>query len=249
MKRANADRTPCRVFLAGATGVIGRRLAPLLVKHGFSVIGTTRSDAGADVLRALGAAPVIVDVYDAQALLRAVTSAHLDVVVHQLTDLAGLADPGRLPEALARNARIRREGTRNLVDAALAARVPRLVAQSIAWVYAPGPQPHGESDPLLDGAAGVTAAGVHALEDAVLHEAALTGIVLRYGKLYGPGTNKDRPVDDDLSVHVDAAAIAALLAINKGQHGAYNIVEVDRVVDCRKARDELEWEPSFRLDA
>lgn len=249
MKRTNADRTPCRVFLAGATGVIGRRLVPLLVKRGFSVIGTTRSDAGADVLRTLGAAPVNVDVYDAPALLRAVSSARPEVVVHQLTDLAGLADPGRLPEALARNARIRREGTRNLVDAALAARVPRLVAQSIAWVYAPGPQPHSETDPLLDSAAGVTAAGVRALEDVVLNEFALTGIVLRYGKLYGPGTDKDRPVEDDLSVHVDAAAMAALLAIDKGRRGAYNIVEVDRVVDCRKARDELGWKPSFRLDA
>lgn len=211
------------------------------------MIGTTRSSVGADVVRSLGATAAVVDVYDAPALLRAVADARPDLVIHQLTDLSGLDDPNRLPEVLARNARMRVEGTRNLVAAAVAARVRRIVAQSIAWVYAPGSLPHRESDPLLEAAAGATPAGVRALEDAVLGDPSLTGLVLRYGRFYGPGTGKDRPADDGLSVHVDAAASAALLAIDRGERGAYNIADVDRTVDCARARRELGWAASFRL--
>jgi len=238
------------VFLAGASGVIGRRLVPLLIRNGFVVTGTTRSHDRATLLKTLGANPVIVDVFNAEVLMRAVTTARPDVVIHQLTDLSALSDPGTMEEALRRNALIRRIGTANLVAAALAAHVSRFIAQSIAWVYAPGPTPHVESDPLDLGAApprSVTIEGVAALEGAVLSDPRLEGIVLRYGKLYGPGTGDEHPADRQLSVHVDAAAQASLLAITKGRRGTYNISEPDIAVTCEKARRELGWNARFRL--
>src|SRR5436309_4011950 len=130
-----------RIFLAGATGAIGKRLVPLLRKTGHHVVGTTRSTAKADALRAAGVEAVVVDVFDAAALANAVSAARPDVVMHQLTDLPPGLDPSRMAEAGPRNARMRSEGTENLVRAALASGVPRLIAQSIAWMYAPGSQP------------------------------------------------------------------------------------------------------------
>src|SRR5215471_10380081 len=137
-----------KIFLAGATGAIGRRLVPLLLNARHCVIGTTRSITKVDGLRAAGVDPVVVDAFDAQGLSAAVFEARPDIIVHQLTDLPPGLDPSQMTEGTRRNARMRREGTQNLVAAALAAGVHRLVAQSIAWVYAPGPEPHGEDDPL-----------------------------------------------------------------------------------------------------
>ena len=238
-----------RVFLAGAAGAIGRRLVPLLVAEGFQVIGTTRSACKAEALRVLGAEPVIVDVFDRTALARAVRAARPDVVVHQLTDLPPGLDPGQMSDAVRRNARLRADGTRNLVQAALAAQVPRLVAQSIAWAYAPAAEPHGEDDPLdLDagGDRGVSVGGVAALEKAVLGSPPLAGVVLRYGRLYGPGTGADAP-PATLPLHVDAAAFAALLAITSGAPGLYNIAELTPQVATGKAERELGWTAGFRL--
>jgi nucleoside-diphosphate-sugar epimerase len=129
-----------RIFLAGAAGVIGR-LTPLLVANGHSVWGATRSPNNCEFLRKLGARPVVVDVFDAAALAAAVLEAEPEIVIHQLTDLSVLLDPAKRSAALARNARIRDEGTRNLVAAARKAGARRLVAQSIAWAYAPGARP------------------------------------------------------------------------------------------------------------
>ena len=143
-----------RIFLAGASGAIGRRLTPLLHSAGHYVCGSTRSKANADALRSLGADPVVVDVFDASALSRAVASARPDVVIHQLTDLPKDLNPLEMGAAIVRTARIRSEGTRNLVRAAIAAGARRLVAQSIAWAYAPGAEPHAETDPLDTGAEG-----------------------------------------------------------------------------------------------
>src|SRR5439155_13518484 len=137
-----------RIFLAGATGAIGRRLVPLLLGAGHDVVGTTRSMSKADALRAAGVEPAVLDVFDAAGLARAVSAARPEIVVHQLTDLPPGLDPSRMAEGTLRNARMRREGTENLVAAALQAGVPRLVAQSIAWMYAPGREPHTEEDPL-----------------------------------------------------------------------------------------------------
>jgi nucleoside-diphosphate-sugar epimerase len=137
-----------RIFLAGAAGVIGRRLTPLLLAHGHSVWGATHSPDKSEFLLKLGARPILVDVFDADALATAVLEAEPEIVIHQLTDLAVVHDPAKRSSALARNARIREEGTRNLVTAARKAGARRLIAQSIAWAYAPGPRPFREDHPL-----------------------------------------------------------------------------------------------------
>ena len=237
-----------RIFLAGAAGVIGKRLAPLLRDAGHHVVGTTRSTSKAEALRAAGVEPVIVDVFDAPALLRAVSAARPDIVIHQLTDLPPGLDPARMADAALRNARIRREGTGNLVAAALAAGVQRLVAQSIAWMYAPGHEPHGEDDPLdvrATGTRAITADGVATLERLTVASPPISGIVLRYGHLYGPGTGSDAA--DAPALHVDAAASAALLAIEKPRRGIYNIAEPNGYLSTDKAQRELGFDPSFRL--
>src|SRR4051812_27952574 len=135
---------PKCVFIAGASGAIGRPLCRLLVGDGWRVIGTTRSTDKARDLEALGAEPAIVDVFDAAALHRAVVRARPEVVIHQLTDLPRRMDPVVMQEAAGRNARIREVGTKHLVAAALAAGAKRMVAQSIAFAYAPAPGPYRE---------------------------------------------------------------------------------------------------------
>lgn len=238
-----------RIFLAGATGAIGQRLVPLLRAAGHDVAGTTRFKAKAAMLRALGAEPVVVDVFDAEALKQAVAAAKPDIIIHQLTDLPPGLDPAKMADALVRNARIRDEGTRNLVQAALAAGARRMIAQSIAWIYAPGDLPHRESDPLkveADGSYNVSIAGVVALETQTLQSPPLDGIVLRYGQLYGPGTGRNAP-QGDAPVHVDAAAQAALLAIDHGAPGIYNIAEPNALVATDKARRDLGFDARFRL--
>ena len=135
-----------KIFLAGATGAIGRRLVPLLLNARHYVIGTTRSTTKADGLRAVGVEPLVIDVFDTPALSAAVLEAHPDIVVHQLTDLPPGLDPSQMTEGTQRNARMRSQGTQSLVAAALGAGVRRLVAQSIAWMYAPGKEPHSEDD-------------------------------------------------------------------------------------------------------
>jgi len=238
-----------RIFLAGASGAIGSRLTPLLHSAGHYVCGSTRSEAKAGVLRSLGADPVVVDVFAATALSRAVAAARPDVVIHQLTDLPKNLEPRLMAQAIPRNARIRSEGTRNLVRAAIAAGARRLIAQSIGWAYAPGPEPHAESDPLdadAEGDRGITLRGVIALEELTLQSPPLAGIVLRYGQLYGPGTHSAQP--SNLSpVHVDAAAHAAVLAITRGGPGAYNIAQPNQHIATEKARRELGWNADFRI--
>lgn len=239
-----------RLFLAGAAGAIGRRLAPRLVASGWRVAGTTRSREKAPMLERLGVEPVVVDVFDAEALREAVARARPSVVVHQLTDLPPGLDPDKMAEALPRNARIRDEGTRNLVGAAVHAGARQLIAQSIAFVYADGPLPHREEDPLAveaEGDFGLTARGVASLERQVL-EAPLEGIVLRYRLLYGPGTGFDAPAGPG-PVHVDAAAKAAELALDPhAPPGVYNIAEEDGAVSSDKAKRLLGWSPDWRAD-
>jgi nucleoside-diphosphate-sugar epimerase len=227
-----------RIFLAGAGGVIGRSLTPLLVRAGHKVTGTTRSADKADAIAALGAAPVVVDVFDAQALKAAVAAATPDVVIHQLTDLAFAPGTPRYAEGLERNARLRIEGTRNLAAAAKAMGVTRFIAQSISFIYKPAPGLRVESDPLDDDAAkAATVDGVRILEETTL--AMPEGIVLRYGLLYGPGTwSPDKPIKPP-SVHVDAAAQACLLALTKGKPGLYNVAEDDGYCSSEKAKRDF----------
>ena len=236
-----------KIFLAGAGGAIGRRLTPLLIAAGHQVTGTTRSADKTEALRVLGAEPAVVDVFDAEALTRAVKTAAPQVVMHQLTDLAFAPGSARYEEGLARNARLRIEGTRNLAVAARTAGVRRLIAQSIAFVYAPGPGPRVESDPLLaaEGAAARTVEAVAALEREVL--AMPEGIVLRYGFFYGPGTWSPEGRSRTPAVHVDAAAQAALLAVTRGKPGIYNVAEDDPALTSEKARRELGFDAGFRI--
>ena len=240
-----------RIFLAGAAGAIGLRLSRLLVARNFQVTGTTRSPERADQLRAIGVEPVLVDVFDAAALAQSVLAAQPDVVMHQLTDLSGGFDEPHRKETLARNAHIRREGTANLIRAALGAGARRIVAQSIAWMYRPRTPPYRESDPLMceaEGDAGISLGGAKALESQVLNTQGIEGVVLRYGTLYGPGTGNDKPHGPS-AVHVDAAAYAAMLAAERGEPGLYNIAEPGGEVDSSKAVRELGWSVDFRLPA
>jgi nucleoside-diphosphate-sugar epimerase len=240
-----------RIFLAGAAGVIGRRLTPLLVLMGHQVTGTTRSADKAAQIEAMCGQPVVVDAFDADALTAAVIAARPDAVIHQLTDLPSAPGTPGYEDAQKRNVHLRTEGTRNLMAAAIAAGVKRAIAQSIAFVYARGAGARHESDPLDTAAQGIrtlTVAGVMALEDAVLRTPGIDGLVLRYGYLYGPGTWYEKPVKSP-SLHVDAAAHAALLALTRGAPGIYNIAEDDGAVAIAKARATLGFDPAIRLDS
>ncbi|NIE81104.1 NAD(P)-dependent oxidoreductase [Asaia sp. As-1742] len=235
------------LFLAGATGTIGSRLVPLLLAEKWRVVGTTRSTEKATRLRERGVEPVVVDVFESAALIDAVAATKPEIVVHQLTDLPPRLDPARMVEATARNARIRDEGTRNLVEAAIRAGVRHFIAQSVAFAYAEGPTPHTEEDALAieaEGRAGISARGVASLETQVL-SAPFVGAVLRYGRLYGPGTGFETPAGL-APLHVDSAANAALLALLHGARGIYNFAEDDGAVSSEKAKRELNWSADWR---
>jgi nucleoside-diphosphate-sugar epimerase len=236
-----------RVFFAGAGGAIGRRLTPLLRAAGHSVVGTTRSVGKADAIAGLGAEPVVVDVFDAGELARVVGTVRPDAVIHQLTDLAFTPDSPQYAEGLARNARLRVDGTPNLVAAAQSAGVKRVVAQSIAFIYAPGADARVESDSLLptEGEMAQSVSAVASLEAAV--QSMPEGIVLRYGFFYGPGTwSPDKPSRAP-AIHIDAAAQATLLALNKGKPGIYNIAEDDASLSSEKAKRDLGFDAQFRI--
>lgn len=235
------------IFLAGASGAIGRQLAPLLIADGWQVIGTTRSADKTRLLRDLGVEPVVVDVFDAASLHGALADCRPEIVIHQLTDLPYALEASKMTAALARNARLRDEGTRNLVEAAVLAGAKRLIAQSISFIYAEGSSPHREEDPFLaetHPVYGETVHGVASLERQVLN-AQLDGIVLRYGLIYGSGTGFDTPIAPG-SVHVSAAAKAAQLAISKGVPGIYNVAENDGSVLTEKATKILGWDAAWR---
>jgi nucleoside-diphosphate-sugar epimerase len=237
------------VFLAGASGAIGRQLSPLLVANGWRVVGITRSEQKTSLLREMGVEPVVMDVYDAAGLKQLLLDVRPDVVFHQLTDLPYALEASRMGEALVRNARLRDEGTRNLVTAAVDAGAKRLIAQSLSFVYDDGPTPHHETDPLLPLTHipyGETTAAVKSLERQVM-EAPLDGIVLRYGLFYGPGSGFEQPIAPG-SVHVAAAAKAAELAVTRGQPGIYNIAENDGAVCIDKAIAAFGWDPGWRAD-
>lgn len=172
-----------RIFLAGASGVIGGRLVPLLLAAGHDVVGMTRSPDNEARLRELGAEPVVCDVFDAAALGTAVAGAEPDVVMHQLTDLPDEAE--QLPAFMERNSRIRTEGTRNLLASARAAHAGRFIAQSIAWTP---PQ------------------GAEAVEEHERMVLEADGTVLRYGVFYGPGTYGGENTPPPPRIHIDAAA-------------------------------------------
>lgn len=236
-----------RIFLAGASGAIGRRLSPLLVANGWHVVGATRSESKVPLLTAMGIEPAVVDVFDAAALRHLLDEVKPEVVIHQLTDLPYALEQSKMAAALTRNARLRDEGTRNLIAAAVHAGARRLIAQSIAFIYADGPKPHQESDPLLPlthPIYGETVKAVMSLERQTA-EAPLEGFVLRYGLFYGPGTGFDAAIAPG-SVHVDAAAKAAELAVTRGRPGVYNVAETDGATSSDKAIQSFGWDAAWR---
>ena len=177
-----------RVFVAGASGVIGRSLVPRLIAAGHEVTGMTRSEARAEEVRASGAEAAVVDVFDADGLRAAVERASAEVLVHELTSLPDRID-FRKEDTYAATNRVRTEGTRNLMDAARAAGARRFVSQSIAFAYRmDGEGLKTEDDALLDDAPGAFGSGVSALREMEEMVLAGDGLVLRYGFFYGPGT-------------------------------------------------------------
>jgi nucleoside-diphosphate-sugar epimerase len=181
-----------RIFIAGASGVIGVRLVPLLAEAGHVVAGMTRSPGKAGLLRELGAQPVVCDVFDAGALTQALSGFGPDIVVHQLTDLPDQA--GDIALFGDRNDRMRTEGTRNLLAAAAVAKAERVIAQSISWE--------------LPSERRRAATAAH--EGAVLQAG---GVVIRYGQLYGPGTYYENGPPEPPRIHVDNAARQTLPAL------------------------------------
>jgi nucleoside-diphosphate-sugar epimerase len=226
------------IFLAGATGAIGRKLVPLLAQAGFTVYGATRKAERLDSLRRAGAIPVMVDVFDGEALKSALAAAKPGVVIHQLTDLPFGLDPAQMEEGRKRNAHLREVGTRNLVDAALAVGVARMISQSVAWVYQPATAPITEEMPLQD-----SATAIRTLEALTLETPGIAGTVLRYGLLYGPGTGSDAPVGP-ITLHVDDAARAALLVVQIAVTGIFNIVDDGGPISNGKAVSALGWHPA-----
>jgi 2-alkyl-3-oxoalkanoate reductase len=236
-----------RVFVAGASGAIGRPLISQLVAAGHEVTGTTRSDSKAESIRAAGARPAVCDALDAASLRAAVTEAAPEVVVHQMTALPQRFNPRDKAVYEATN-RVRGEGTRNLLDAARAAGARRVVSQSIAFGYAPGPRPDvkDEDAPLALDAPPPFGDGLRVLEEmerSVVGADDLEGVVLRYGWFYGPGTYyaDDGSTASDVRrrrfpvigrgtglfsfIHVDDAASATVAAVERGAPGVYNVVD------------------------
>jgi nucleoside-diphosphate-sugar epimerase len=244
-----------KIFVAGATGVLGRALVPQLVKRGDDVVGMTRSPSKQDLVRSLGARPVVADALDPDAIAQAVAGAEPEVIVHELTALSGkmsardMRHPERSPMAAMTN-RLRTEGTDHLLAAGRAVGARRFVAQSFTafrWARTGGPV-QTEADPLdpnPPAALGTALVGILHLEQAVTTIDWGEGLVLRYGGFYGPGTAISRAPDAPLAapirkrwfpiigdgggvwshVHIDDAAAATVAAIDHGQPGIYNIVD------------------------
>jgi len=231
-----------RVLVAGATGAIGTRLVPQLVERGHEVVGTTRSQEKAKQLEALGAEPVVLDALDQGAVGEAVAAARPDAIVHEATALSGLTDYRNLDRAFAQTNRLRTAGTDALLAAARGAGVERFVAQSFtSWPYARVGGPIKTEDDPLDSEPPATAretlAAIKHLERATVGAG---GIALRYGGFYGSPDDaqieavrkRQFPIvgsGDGISsfVHLDDAAAATVLALEKGEPGIYNVVDDD----------------------
>jgi 2-alkyl-3-oxoalkanoate reductase len=244
-----------KVFVAGATGVLGRALVPQLVARGHEVVGMTRSASKQDLVRSLGARPVVADALDPDAVAQAVASAEPEVIVHQLTALSGPISirDARRPDrsfAVTMTNRLRTEATDHLLAAGRAVGAVRFVAQSIAafrFARADGPVPT-EADPLDPNPPAALRTGQAAilyLEQAVTTIEWGEGLALRYGSFYGPGTGISLAADAVIAgpvrkrrfpivgdgggvwshVHIEDAAAATVAAVEHGEPGIYNIVD------------------------
>ncbi|PER45889.1 dTDP-glucose 4,6-dehydratase [Bacillus thuringiensis] len=221
-----------KIFVAGATGVIGRSLLPMLIKNGHTVFAMIRNTSQVEAMKRLGAIPVIADVFNREAVFSVLEETNPDVVIHQLTSLSSWNFED--------NAKIRTKGTRNLVDAAKNVGVQKIIAKSISWAYEPGDTFATEKDSLHITASmprQVTVNGILKLEKAVTELP--ESVILRYGTLYGPGTwyaenglianqvrNNEIIASDGISsfIHVEDAARATMLALN-WPSGIVNIVD------------------------
>ena len=248
-----------RVFLAGASGAIGRPLIARLIEGGHEVVAVTRSTDRGEALRALGAEPIVADVFDADAVHTAVAGARADAIVNQLTSLPPRQDPKAMRAALAATNRVRREGTANLVAAARGAGVGRMISQSVAFYYEPGGGPATEDVALWTGAPGAfgsVSEALGALESATTETEGIEGMVMRYGFFYGPGTwyAPGESAADDVRrrrfpiigrgtsvwswIHVDDAAAATVAALERWSPGIYNVCDDDPA-------PQREWLPVF----
>jgi nucleoside-diphosphate-sugar epimerase len=237
-----------KIFLAGATGAIGRSLLPILVDSGHEVVGTTRTPAKAEGLRLAGATPVVLDGLDGSAIRRAVAEARPEVVIHQMTALSGDFNMRRFEETFAETNRLRIEGTDHLLDAAVEAGARRFIAQSFTGTSNPrsgGPVKTEEDglDPDPVEASRTTLDAIAHVEKVVTSTPGIEGLALRYGGFYGPGNpigkggqflemvaERKFPVVGGGSgiwsfIHIDDAAAATALAVERGDPGVYNIVD------------------------
>jgi nucleoside-diphosphate-sugar epimerase len=249
-----------KVFVAGASGAIGKPAVRQLVAAGHEVTGMTRREERLEEIRAAGATPVKCDVFSVDDLEKALHQAEPEVVVHLLTALPPRIDYKAKEDPLAPTNRVRTEGTRNLLAAAKAAGARRVVAESVAFFYTPeGDWVKGEDEPLnLDapGVFGTAAAALAEMEREVLGAEGMEGVVLRYGWLYGPDTffASDGSSTEDAHkrklpivgkgggtfsfLHVDDAASATVAAVERGAPGTYNVVD-DEPAPMR------DWVPVF----
>jgi 2-alkyl-3-oxoalkanoate reductase len=236
-----------RVFVAGATGAVGSRLVPMLVSAGHSVVGLTRTPAKADAIRRAGADAAVADALNRAAIVKAVANAKPDVIVHEMTSLGAANDLRRFDRSFGPTNLLRTQGLDNLLAAARQAGTSRIVAQSFCgWPYArEGGPVKSETDPLDPDPPRElrrTLDAIRYLENAVTASSEVAGIVLRYGAFYGPGTGLfDGPVIDRLRrrrvpligdangwwslLHIDDAAAATAIALERGAPGIYNIVD------------------------
>lgn len=239
-----------RVFVAGATGAVGRRLVPALVAAGHEVVGTTRHPARAGELRAAGARPSVLDPMNREAVREAVAAARPAVVIHELTSLSRVRSLRRLDREFAATNALRTQGLDHLLDAAIAAGARRFLAQSFTgWTNqrAGGPVKTEDDplDPLPIATSRETLAAIRYLETAVISTGEIDGLALRYGLLYGPGTGVERggPIAEWVRrrwfpvvgggagvwslVHIDDAVGATVAAVDRGDPGVYNITDDD----------------------
>ena len=239
-----------KVFLAGATGAVGRPLIKQLIERGHEVTGMTRSESKTELLRELSAEPVVADALDPDGVARAVAEANPDVIVHQLTAIEASFNPRRMEHAFATTNRLRTEGTDHLLAAGRAVGVKRFVAQSFApWPYArTGGMVKSEDDPLDPSPPDevrTTVDAIKYLERAVTGADWTEGIALRYGGFYGPGTSIGLdPPGEQIEmiqkrkfplagkgtgvwsfIHIDDAASATVEAVEHGTRGIYNVVD------------------------
>jgi 2-alkyl-3-oxoalkanoate reductase len=239
-----------KIFVAGATGALGRVLVPQLVAGGHDVVGLTRAPSKQDFLRGLGARPAVADALDPDAVARAVAEAEPEVIVHQLTALSDSIDLRHMERDFAQTNRLRTEGTDHLLAAGRAVGARRFVAQSYAgWPFArTGGPVKAETEPLdptPPAAMRTTLEAIRYLERAVTDATWTEGVVLRYGGFYGPGTSLSLKPDGEhvalirkrkfpvvgsgagvwSFIHIEDAAAATVAAIEHGDRGIYNIVD------------------------